>query len=185
MICHGIPDTRPLQEGDIINLDVSVYKDGVHGDLNETYCVGEVSESSRALVEATYDSLMKSIGICKPGNMYRECGNVISAHCEAKGFSVVRTYCGHGVGKLFHQAPSIPHYAKNKAFGFMKPGHIFTIEPMINQGDWKDITWNDNWTSTTIDGQRSAQFEHTILITEDGCEVLTARTDNSPPLEFK
>ena len=116
--------------------------------------------------------------------MYREVGNIISGHVEPLGLSVVRTYTGHGVGSEFHQAPTIPHYKKNKAVGFMKVGHVFTIEPMINQGDWRDQTWNDNWTSTTVDGQRSAQFEHTMVITEDGVEVLTARKDNSPPLEF-
>ena len=155
-ICHGIPDTRPLAEGDIINLDISCYKNGFHADMNETFCVGKVSESSRLLVEATYDSLMKSIEYCKPGAMYRECGNIISQHVEPLGFSVVRSYQGHGTGASFHQAPKVPHYANNKAVGFMKPGHIFTIEPMINAGIWKDVTWNDKWTSTTTDGQRSA-----------------------------
>lgn len=96
----------------------------------------------------------------------------------------MRSYTGHGVGKIFHTAPNIPHYSKNKAVGFMKPGNVFTIEPMINQGVWKDQTWKDGWTSTTVDGQRSAQFEHTLLITETGCEVLTARKENSPDLEF-
>ena len=183
VICHGIPDTRPLQDGDIINLDVSVYKHGFHSDLNETFLVGSVSESSRALVEATYDSLMKAIEYCKPGAMYREVGNIISGHVEPLGYSVVRSYTGHGVGKVFHSAPNIPHYSKNKCVGFMKPGHVFTIEPMINQGVWKDMTWKDGWTSTTVDGMRSAQFEHTLVITETGCEILTARKPTSPPLE--
>jgi len=120
VICHGIPDTRPIQEGDIINLDVTVYKNGFHSDLNETYLVGKCHESSRALVEVTYDALMKSIEYCKPGAMYREIGNIISSHVEPKGFSVVRSYTGHGVGKIFHSAPQIPHYSKNKAVGFMK-----------------------------------------------------------------
>ena len=110
-------------------------------------------------------------------------GDIISGHVEALGYSVVKSYQGHGVGRCFHQAPQIPHYGKNKAVGFMKPGHIFTIEPMVNMGVWKDVTWTDKWTSSTVDGQRSAQFEHTILITETGCEVLTARTKDSPPLE--
>ena len=127
---------------------------------------------------------MKAIAYCKPGNMYKQCGNIISGHVEPLGYSVVRTYTGHGVGGMFHQAPQIPHYKNNKAVGFMKPGHVFTIEPMINQGVWKDLTWNDKWTSVTADGQRSAQFEHTILITENGCEILTAPTKDSPPLEF-
>ena len=111
-------------------------------------------------------------------------GRIITNHVEPLGYQVVKAYSGHGTGRLFHQAPQIPHYAPNKAQHFMKPGHVFTIEPMINIGTWKDVTWNDKWTSTTQDGQRSAQFEHTILVTENGCEVLTARNENSPPLEF-
>ena len=185
VICHGIPDTRPLQEGDIINLDISCYKDGFHADLNETFAVGEVSEASKKLIEATHTCLMKAIAHCKPGSMYRELGNIISKHAEPLGFSVVRRYQGHGVGRNFHQAPMVPHYAGNKAVGFMKPGHIFTIEPMINEGVHNDITWNDNWTATTSDGKRSAQFEHTILITDKGCQILTERTRSSPPLVFE
>ena len=148
VICHGIPDLRPLQDGDIINVDVSVYKNGFHGDLNETYWVGEVAQSSKDLVTATYDSLMKAIETCKPGQMYRNVGNVISDHVEDLGFSVVRTYIGHGVGKLFHWRPDVPHYRGNKAVGFMKPGHIFTIEPMINAGGYKDYKWYNNRAST-------------------------------------
>ena len=185
VICHGIPDVRPLQEGDILNCDISVFKNGFHGDLNESFLIGKCSKSSRDLVTATYDSLMKAIEICKPGTMYRQLGNVISEHTENLGFSVVRTYVGHGIGRLFHcSAPNVPHYKNNKANGFMKPGHIFTIEPMINQGKWKDVFWDDNWTATTSDGLRSAQFEHQILITEDGHEILTARTEDSPTLEI-
>jgi len=117
--------------------------------------------------------------------MYRDVGNVIEKHAKECGLSVVRTYTGHGVGKLFHCAPNVPHYANNKTPGFMKVGHTFTIEPMINQGTWRDVTWADDWTSVTADGQRSAQFEHTLLITEDGVEVLTKRFEDSPPLDFK
>jgi methionyl aminopeptidase len=127
---------------------------------------------------------MKCIAACKPGEMYRNMGNVIADHVEPLGYQVVRTYQGHGVGAMFHEAPQVPHYRGNKAVGFMKAGHVFTIEPMVNIGTWKDTTWRDAWTSVTVDGQRSAQFEHTLLITEDGCEVLTARTKDSPPLEF-
>lgn len=128
---------------------------------------------------------MKAIEICKPGAMYKEVGNVIEKYVTEHGLSVVRSYTGHGVGKLFHTSPNVPHYGKNKTPGFMKEGHIFTIEPMINQGTYEDITWPDDWTAVTKDGQRSAQFEHTLLITEGGCEILTARTENSPPLHFK
>jgi methionyl aminopeptidase len=114
--------------------------------------------------------------------MYREVGNTIARHVEPLGFSVVRSYIGHGIGRMFHCAPNVPHYKNNKAKGFMRAGHIFTIEPMINEGSHGDFTWKDRWTSSTVDGKRSAQFEHTILITKDGCEVLTARLPNSPPL---
>jgi methionyl aminopeptidase len=184
VICHGIPDRRPLENGDILNIDISIYLNGYHSDLNETYLVGEVDQESKHLVSCAYNSLMKAIEICKPGALYKEIGNVVANHIESNGLSVVKTYCGHGVGKLFHTTPNIPHYKNNKAVGSMKAGHIFTIEPMINQGTWKDVTWMDDWTAVTADGKRSAQFEHTILITETGCEILTARTEDSPPLEF-
>lgn len=185
MVCHGIPDLRPLQDGDICNVDVSVYYKGYHGDLNETFFVGEnIPKSSKELVTNTYNSLMKAIELCKPGVMYREVGNLISKYIEEKGHSVVRTYCGHGCGMMFHCPPTIPHYGRNKAVGIMKEGHIFTIEPMINMGNYKDKLWKDKWTSVTLDGQRSAQFEHQLLITEDGAEVLTARLPTSPPLNL-
>lgn len=184
IICHGIPDSRPLEEGDIVNLDISVYYKGMHSDLNETFAVGKVDKDSLYLIEKTYRSLEKAIEMCKPGVMYKDVGNVIEKYIKENGLSVVRSYTGHGVGKYFHCAPNIPHYGSNKTAGFMKEGNIFTIEPMINQGTWKDITWADNWTSSTGDGKRSAQFEHTILITETGAEVLTKRLETSPPLDF-
>jgi len=111
--------------------------------------------------------------LVKPGVVYREIGNVIQKQASLAGHSVVRSYCGHGINQLFHCAPSVPHYAKNKAVGVMKAGHVFTIEPMISEGRYDDILWPDNWTATTIDGKRSAQFEHTLLVTETGCEILT------------
>ena len=126
---------------------------------------------------------MKAIDICKPGKMYREFGDVFSKHVEPLGFSVVRNYQGHGVGKKFHQKPGVPHYANNKTLCFMRPDHMFTIEPMVNQGVWNDVTWYDKWTITTVDELRSAQFEDQLLITEDGCEILSARTKSSPLLE--
>jgi len=179
-ICHGIPDDRQLQDGDIVNVDISVYLNGFHGDVNETYFVGDkVPEDAKKLVQVTYEALEMAIKICGPKVLYREVGPVISKHVHKNGFSVVKNYCGHGVGALFHTAPNVPHYTKNKAIGVMTPGHVFTIEPMINMGTWRDTTWPDKWTSTTMDGKLSAQFEHTLLITETGCEVLTARTKNS------
>jgi len=179
IVCHGIPDSRPLQNGDIVNVDISVYYKGFHGDLNETFLIGEVDETAKRLVQTTYESLNKAIEIVKPGTLYRDVGEVISRHVHKQGFSVIRTYVGHGVGKLFHCAPNVPHYAKNKAVGSMKPGHVFTIEPMINEGTYHSLLWPDNWTCSTEDGKRSAQFEHTLLVTETGCEVLTQRTKGS------
>lgn len=120
VICHGIPDSRPLEDGDIVNLDITIYKDGVHSDLNETYEVGNIPNSSKFLIEKTYRALEKAIEIIKPGTMYRDVGNVIGKYIEDNGLSVVRTYTGHGIGRLFHCAPNIPHYSKNKASGFMK-----------------------------------------------------------------
>uniref|UniRef100_A0A1B6DK02 Methionine aminopeptidase n=1 Tax=Clastoptera arizonana TaxID=38151 RepID=A0A1B6DK02_9HEMI len=179
VICHGIPDLRPLQNGDICNVDVTVYHRNYHGDLNETFLVGEVSSIAKKLVHVTWECLDKAINIVKPGEKYREIGNVIQKHAQANGFSVVRSYCGHGIHQLFHTAPNIPHYAKNKAAGIMKAGHCFTIEPMISQGTWRDELWPDKWTAVTADGLLSAQFEHTLLVTESGVDVLTARLANN------
>lgn len=180
VICHGIPDLRPLQDGDLCNVDVTIYHRGFHGDLNETFFVGNVSEQKKNLVKVTYECLSKAIEIVKPGEKYREIGNVIQKHAQANGFSVVRSYCGHGIHRLFHTAPNVPHYAKNKAIGVMKPGHCFTIEPMINEGVWRDEQWPDHWTVVTADGSWSAQFEQTLLVTETGCDILTQRATGRP-----
>jgi len=174
VICHGIPDQRKLQEGDIINIDVSLYYDGYHGDVNATYPVGKIDEDSERLIRTTRESIDESIKICKPGALFRDIGKVIEPIARVNGCAVVRTYTGHGINDLFHPAPNIPHYAKNKAVGTMKPGMAFTIEPMLNLGqNWGDVHWPDNWTATTVDGKRSAQFEETLLITETGVEILT------------
>jgi len=174
-ICHGIPDQRRLQEGDIVNIDVTLYYDGYHGDLNETYPVGRVDDDSKKLMRAARESLDESIKLCKPGALFRDLGKTIEPIARQAGCAVVRTYCGHGINSLFHSAPNVPHYAKNRAIGTMKPGMTFTIEPMINLGTkWDEVHWPDNWTAVTVDGKRSAQFEETLLITETGVEVLTA-----------
>ncbi|TDL27442.1 methionine aminopeptidase [Rickenella mellea] len=175
VICHGIPDRRKLREGDIVNLDVSLYYDGFHADLNETYPVGEIDDDSKRLIRTTRESLDAAIALCKPGTLFRDLGKAIEPVAKKNGCSVVRTYTGHGINNLFHPSPNIPHYAKNKAIGTMKPGMAFTIEPMLNLGpSWDTIHWPDNWTATTVDGRRSAQFEDTLLVTETGIEVLTA-----------
>ncbi|KAI9188658.1 Methionine aminopeptidase 1 [Blastocladiella emersonii ATCC 22665] len=178
VICHGIPDQRPLQDGDILNIDVSVFKDGYHADLNETVFIGDKAwrdAKARALVDTTRECLKQAIEMCKPGVLYRDLGGVIEKVAKGNGFSVVRTYCGHGIHRYFHCAPDVPHYSANKAIGVMKAGHVFTIEPMINEGTHADDHWPDQWTAVTRDGKRSAQFEHTLLITETGVEVLTLR----------
>ncbi|KAG6017107.1 hypothetical protein E4U43_002283 [Claviceps pusilla] len=183
VICHGIPDQRPLVDGDILNIDISLYHQGYHADLNETYYIGDKAKANPdnvRVVEAARECLEEAIKAVKPGVLIREFGNIIEKHAKTKDCSVIRTYCGHGINKLFHCAPNVPHYAKNKAIGECKPGMTFTIEPMIALGKYRDITWPDNWTSTTIDGKRTAQFEHTLLVTEDGVEILTARKEDSP-----
>jgi len=147
----------------------------LHADLNETYPVGKVDEDSKKLMRVTRQALDAAIHICKPGALIRDIGKTIEPIARANGCAVVKTFTGHGVNDLFHGPPNIPHYAKNKAVGTMKPGMVFTIEPMLNLGtSWEEIHWPDNWTATTIDGRRSAQFEETLLITETGVEVLTA-----------
>jgi len=174
VICHGIPDQRKLEEGDIINLDASLYYKGFHGDANATYPVGRIDEDSERLIRTTCEALDAAIAICKPGALFRDIGNTIEPIAKANGCSVVRQYTGHGCNQLFHTVPNIPHYAKSKAPGTMKPGMVFTIEPMINLGTYQGIHWPDDWTCTTSDGKRSAQFEETLLITATGVEVLTA-----------
>lgn len=183
VICHGIPDQRVLLDGDIINLDVTLYHEGFHGDLNETYYVGDRAKAdpdSVRVVETARECLDEAIKMVKPGTLIRDFGTAIEKHAKSRGCSVIRTYCGHGINSIFHCPPNVPHYAKNKAVGACKPGMTFTIEPMIALGKYQDVTWPDNWTSTTIDGKRTAQFEHTMLVTETGVEILTARLENSP-----
>jgi methionyl aminopeptidase len=182
VICHGIPDQRPLQDGDILNIDVTLYHGGFHGDLNETYYIGKADQDpdSVRVVETARDCLEESIKLVKPGALFRDYGNTIEKIAKANNCGVVKTYCGHGINQLFHCAPNVPHYAKNKAVGEAKPGMCFTIEPMITLGTHKDKTWPDDWTSVTTDGSRTAQFEHTLLVTEKGVEILTARLADSP-----
>ena len=183
VICHGIPDQRPLEDGDIVNIDVTLYHGGFHGDLNETYYVGESATKNAEnvrVVEAARNCLDEAIKLVKPGALFRNYGDTIEKTAKKFDCSVVKTYCGHGINQLFHTSPNVPHYAKNKAVGEAKPGMCFTIEPMITLGSYKDKTWPDDWTSVTSDGRRTAQFEHTLLVTEDGVEVLTARLEGSP-----
>ncbi|CAD2217475.1 metallo-peptidase, Clan MG, Family M24 [Angomonas deanei] len=180
IICHGIPDSRELQEGDIVNLDVSSFLEGFHGDLNETIFVGKPDSDSIRVVHTAYSCLMAGINAVKPNELYRHIGDIIEDRADKSQCSVVRTYTGHGVGRMFHCEPTVCHYRNNKSTGMMKAGHVFTIEPMINLGVWQDVTWPDNWTSSTKDGKLSAQFEHTMVCTADGVEILTDWKDGVP-----
>ena len=187
VVCHGIPDGRPLEDGDIVNLDITVCLNGYHGDLNETYFVGTGTsdparaEKAKALMKCALECLELAMGRCKPGARFRDLGEAIQTHANGAGYGVVKDFCGHGIGALFHCAPNVPHYAKNKAVGTMKPGMTFTIEPMVNEGTHKTKHWPDGWTAVTADGGRSAQYEHTMVVTETGLDVLTKRTANSRP----
>ncbi len=174
VICHGIPDSRPLADGDIVNLDVTVYLDGVHGDTNATFGVGTVDAESQRLITVTRESLERGIAAVVPGQPISDIGRAIQRHAEAAGFGVVRAYCGHGIGEVFHhRVLQIPHYYEPSASIVIEPGMTFTIEPMITLGTWRHVAWDDGWTAVTADGRRTAQFEHTLAVTEDGAEVLT------------
>ena len=173
VICHGIPDSRPLVQGDIVNLDVTIYLDGVHGDTNATFGVGEIDPASRQLIQVTRECLDKAIAVVGPDVPLNEIGRAIQTHAEANGFGVVRAFVGHGIGDTFHMAPQVPHYFDPRATTRMQPGWVFTIEPMITMGDRHHRMWDDDWTAVTVDGSRTAQFEHTVLVTEQGADVLT------------
>jgi methionyl aminopeptidase len=173
VICHGIPDSRPLAEGEIVNLDVTIYLDGVHGDTNATFGVGEIDPASRQLIDVTRECLAKAIAVVGPDVRLNEIGRAIQTHAEANGFGVVRAFVGHGIGDTFHMAPQVPHYFDPRLTSRMQPGWVFTIEPMITMGDWHHRMWDDDWTAVTADGSRTAQFEHTVLVTEQGADVLT------------
>jgi methionyl aminopeptidase len=174
VICHGIPDSTALKDGDIINLDVTIYLDGVHGDTNATFLVGDVDEASRRLVEVTRECLDKGIAAVRPGAQVRDIGKAIQAHAEGQGYGVVRAFVGHGIGRAFHSEPQVYHYDNPSARQVLEPGMTFTIEPMITIGDWHHEMWNDGWTAVTADRSRTAQFEHTLVVTDTGAEVLTA-----------
>ncbi|MDP9436811.1 MAG: type I methionyl aminopeptidase [Actinomycetota bacterium] len=174
VICHGIPDSTVLRDGDIVNLDVTIYLDGFHGDTNATFCVGEVDEASRRLVEVTRESLDAGIAAVRPGGRVRDIGRAIQPYAESRGYGVVRSFVGHGIGRTFHSDPQVFHYDNPAARMVLEPGMTFTIEPMITIGDHRHELWDDGWTAVTVDRSRSAQFEHTVLVTEDGVEVLTA-----------
>jgi methionyl aminopeptidase len=174
VVCHGIPDPeRVLREGDIINVDVTPIIDGFHGDASRTFFIGDVSPKARQLVQDTYRSLWRGISAVRPGATTGDIGHAIQSFVEPRGYSVVRQFSGHGIGRLFHTAPAILHYGRPGTGDRLVPGITFTVEPMINLGDWRCQVLRDGWTAVTVDGSLSAQFEHTLLVTEDGVEVLT------------
>ena len=173
VICHGIPDTTVLTDGDIVNIDITAYIGGVHGDTDATFLVGEVDEESRQLVERTHEAMMRAIKAVAPGRPVSVIGRVIESYARRFGYGVVRDFTGHGIGTSFHSGLVIPHYDDPSYDMVLSAGMTFTIEPMLNLGtaDWD--MWDDGWTVVTRDRKRSAQFEHTILVTEDGSEILT------------
>ncbi|GAA3696343.1 type I methionyl aminopeptidase [Zhihengliuella alba] len=174
VICHGIPDTTRLEDGDIVNVDITGYLDGVHGDTNATFLVGDVGEESRLLVERTEESLRRAIRAVAPGRELNVIGRTISAYAKRFGYGVVRDFTGHGVGKAFHTGLVIPHYDAAPGYSqLMEPGMVFTIEPMLTLGTHEWEMWDDGWTAVTRDRRRTAQFEHTLVVTESGADVLT------------
>ena len=173
VVCHGIPSNKVLKEGDVLNVDVTAFKDGWHGDTSRMFEVGKVSTKAKKLINTTYDAMMKAIKILKEDIYLGDIGSTIQNYVEAQGFSVVQDFCGHGIGKAFHEEPSVLHYGKKGTGEKIKAGMIFTIEPMINAGNYETKTLNDGWTAVTKDKSLSAQFEHTVGITKEGYEIFT------------
>ncbi len=173
VICHGIPDSTELRDGDIVNLDVTAYIHGVHGDTNATYLCGEVDEESRLLVERTEESLNRAIKAVRPGRQINIIGRVIESYAKRFGYGVVRDFTGHGINSSFHSGLIIPHYDDPRATTVIQPGMTFTIEPMLTLGTYEYDIWEDGWTVVTKDRKRTAQFEHTLVVTDTGAEVLT------------
>jgi methionyl aminopeptidase len=176
VICHGIPDPKQiLKEGDIINIDVTPTLEGYHGDTSRTFFVGTPTFAAKKLVEVTEECLMRGIAAVGPDAKIGDIGAAIQEYAEANGYSVVRDFVGHGVSTVFHTAPQVPHYGTRGKGKRLRPGMVFTIEPMINEGTWEAVVLEDGWTAITKDRKLSAQFEHTIAVTEDGVEILTRR----------
>ncbi|HCV33697.1 MAG TPA: type I methionyl aminopeptidase [Acidimicrobiaceae bacterium] len=183
VICHGIPDSRPLADGDIINVDVTIYLDGVHGDTSVTFAVGEIADEDRRLVVETWVAMCEGITAVAPGQPVHAIGRSIERHARRHGLGVVREFIGHGIGTEFHSGLQIPHYYDPRASTILEAGMTFTVEPMLTLGDPACGMWNDNWTAVTLDGRRTAQFEHTVLVTKDGVELLTVASDGTIPAE--
>ena len=177
VICHGIPDDRPLEDGDIVNVDVTVFLDGVHGDTSCMWAVGEVDQASSDLVRVTREAMFLGIDAVAPGRPVNVIGRAIEDHARSHGLGVVRAFIGHGIGEAFHTGLQIPHGFEPTARTILEPGMTFTIEPMLTLGNPQHVLWDDGWTAATVDGSRSAQFEHTVVVTEDGVDLLTVTAD--------
>lgn len=174
VVAHGIPDNRDLRSGDIVNCDITIYLDGMHGDCSATFLVGDVDPATRRLVEITKEALDAGVAAVRPGGRLREIGRAIQAIADREGYGIVRELVGHGIGEEFHGEPYVHHYDEPRDKTRLRPGMSFTIEPMLTLGQPDVVQWDDGWTILTFDGQPSAQFEHTVLVTKDGVEVLTA-----------
>ena len=177
VVCHGIPShEKYLKDGDIINVDVTVIVDGWHGDTSRTFCVGKVSNSAQKLVDITYEAMMIGIEMVRPGVKLGDIGKQIEDYVKKNGYSCVKEFCGHGIGRIFHMSPDVLHYHNHYDLNdcILEEGMFFTIEPMVNQGKWQTKILNDGWTAVTIDGKLSAQFEHSLGVTSDGFEIFTA-----------
>jgi methionyl aminopeptidase len=183
-ICHGIPNERPLKSGDIVNIDVTVIKDGWHGDTSRMFVVGEGSIAAKRLCAITYDAMWRGIAKVKPGARLGDIGHAIQSFAEAQGFSIVREFCGHGIGQKFHEEPQVLHYGRPGTLEELVPGMTFTIEPMVNAGRREIRELGDGWTIVTKDRSLSAQWEHTVLVTETGYEVLTLSAGSPPAPDF-
>ena len=183
IVCHGVPSEKILKDGDIINVDVTAFKSGWHGDTSRMFFVGETSVKAKKLVNATYNSMIKGIEAINKDSTVGDIGFAIQSYVEKEGFSVVRDFCGHGIGETFHKSPNILHYGEKGSGVKLLPGMIFTVEPMINEGSCDTKTLNDGWTAVTKDQKLSAQFEHTIGITKEGYEIFTSSEKrlNFPP----
>lgn len=174
VVCHGIPNDKPLKEGDILNIDVTCIVDGWHGDTSRMFTVGEVRRKAERLIEVTYEALMRGIAEVKPGNTFGDIGAAIQEYAESQRCSVVRDFCGHGIGQLFHDAPNVLHFGDRGTGAVLKPGMIFTIEPMLNDGRAAVKVLADGWTAVTRDKSLSAQFEHSVGVTQTGVEIFTS-----------
>ncbi len=181
VVCHGIPGDKKLKSGDIVNIDITVIKEGFHGDTSRMFLVGTPSIQAKRLVDVTYEAMWKGIRTVRPGAHLGDIGNVIQRHAESNGFSIVREFCGHGIGRKFHEEPQVLHYGRPGTGLKLQPGMVFTIEPMVNAGAPGIRSMKDGWTIVTADHSLSAQWEHTVLVTEDGFEILTVSPGTPPP----